>query len=369
MTLVYDLKTGYPTSEIAPLEHLSQIAAAVIASGKGFQYGGSLHGHEEARQGIAAFLSTALNVPCRMENLILTTGALTAIDMVCRTLTQPGDVVIVEDPTFFFAVDLLRMSHCEVVGVPMIDGGLDLERLREVIMAHAGRVKLVYTIPSFQNPTGITSSAAHRAELVQMAETLNFHILEDMTYQTLYYEAPPPPPLKAYDEGQGRVITVGSLSKVLMPSLRFGWIWATTAQNNAFIRFKSDASSSRLAAEIVAEFMRNAPFEEQVARVRALYRRKHAIFVEALTEFAPDWLGWSVPNGGFFVWATLPQDVTLMNVLRLAHARGLDVFPGRASYVTPPHDRTMRLCFAMLEDDILHGAGRVLGEVLYAAGK
>ncbi|MBL8134480.1 MAG: PLP-dependent aminotransferase family protein [Anaerolineae bacterium] len=368
MSYRLDLKTGYPSTTIAPLDRLSAIASEVIASGRGFQYGGDLRGHEGARAQIARYLTEVMHMPAESSHLMLTTGALTAIDIVCRTLTEPGDLVVVEDPTFFFAVDLLRMSRAQVVGVPMLADGLDLDALDRLIAANPGRVKLVYTIPSFQNPTGYTMSDAKRAGLAKMALEHDFYILEDATYEPLYFSTPPPPPLKTYDAGQGRVIVVASMSKVLMPSLRLGWIWANPAQMNAFLRYKSDAASSRLTAEILTDFMSDGHFMDQVTRVREVYARKHDALVATLRANAPEWLSWHAPGGGFFIWATLPKTMTAQAVIERAHEREVDVFSGRASYVSPLDDRSLRLCFALLDESALCEAGQTLCEVITEIG-
>ena len=248
MTILYDLKLGYPDMQVAPRQRIAEITAEVLNAGRGWQYGGDLQGILPYREQIARFLTDASGVPVTPGELMGTSGALSAIDIVCRSLTRPGDVVLVEDPTFFFVVQVLRMSRVEVVGVPLCDEGIDLEALEGLAQRYGERLKLVYTIPSFQNPTGIT--ATNRDALVRVAERHNFTLLEDATYQQLYYDVPPPPYLKLSDTS-GHVVTVGSMSKLMMPSLRMGWIWALPEQIEAFKKFKDDAGST-LTFEIVA---------------------------------------------------------------------------------------------------------------------
>lgn len=367
MTIQYDFKTGYPDLSIVPRERLSALASDVITSGRGLQYGGDLHGIVHVREQIAAYLHGVTGANISADDLMITTGALTGIDIVTRTLTQPGDVVIVEDPTFFFAVDLIRMSKVEIISVPIREHGIDLDMLESVLKLNRGRVELLYTIPSFQNPTGYTASDANRRALIALAERYNFTILEDSTYQPLYYDAPPPPYLKCYDTGS-RVVSLGSMSKLIMPSLRFGWAWATPHQITRFMRFKSDAAASTLTSEIVADFIESGEFTGQVERARSIYARKHAITAAALDRFAPDWLDWHAPNGGFFMWLKLPQGITASDALKKLNARGVDLFTGRASYVNPPDDQALRLCFAMLPDDLLEPGIQALSAGLRELG-
>ncbi len=350
MPIVYDFKTGYPPVDLIPREQLSAITANIIESGRGWQYGGELQGKLPIREQVARFLSDLSGIAVPPDQLMITNGTLAGIDIACRSFTQPGDVVVVENPTFYYVVGLLKMSHVEVVGVPLAEDGIDLAALAALADQYGERLKLVYSIPSFHNPTGI--NATNRAALVRLAEERDFVVLEDATYQPLYYDAPPPPLLKTYDTG-GYVVTAASVSKVLMPSLRFGWLWAQPEQVQLFKHFKGDGAPSTFTAEIVADCIALGMFAEQVERARALYARKYERFVAALDQYAPAWLEWSAPGGGYFIWAKLPEPLTAAQVLPLAHERGVDCFRGSDCYVNPPHDRDLRLCFAMLDDALI----------------
>lgn len=348
MTIEFDLKTGYPDMALVPRERLGALAAEILAAGRGWQYGGDLLGIRSAREQVARFLSEVSGAAVAPDDLMLTSGALTAIDIVARALTQPGDVVVVEDPTFYFVTHVLRMTPVELVSVPIRSDGIDLDALQALVDQYGARLKLVYAIPSFQNPTGFTAPSPNRAALAEMARRHNFTVIEDSTYQLLYYDEPPPPYLKTYDDS-GHIITVGSVSKLLMPSLRFGWIWAQPAQFQDFKRFKDDAGST-LTAEMVAGLIRSGEMLPQVEYARKLYARKHDRMTIALDRYDPGILDWRAPRGGFFIWATLPEPLTATQVIPLAQARGVDVFAGRDAYVTPPDDRHLRLCFAMLPE-------------------
>jgi DNA-binding transcriptional MocR family regulator len=363
MTIIYDLKLGYPAIDVVPRQRFAEITAEVLHSGRGWQYGGDLMSILPLREQLAAFLTDASASPVTPLDIMGTGGALNAIDIVCRSLTRQGEVVVVEDPTFFFVVQVLRMSGVEVVGVPLCAEGIDLDALQSLLDRYGERLKLVYTIASFQNPTGIT--ATNRAALAEMARKYNFTLLEDSTYQQLYYDSPPPPYLKLNDDS-GHVVTVGSMSKLLMPSLRTGWIWGLPEQIQHFKMFKDDAGST-LSAEIVAEFMRSGEFPGQIERARSFYARKHARVVAALERYAPSWLTWSAPGGGFFIWARLPDGLTAERLKPFAHERGVSFMAGRDSYVAPPDDQHVRLCFAMLDEDMLDPAIARFCDALHAA--
>lgn len=364
MTPLFDLKTGYPDQQVVPRERLAQISAEVLRSGRGWQYGGDLQGILPLREQLAHFLSDFGGTSVTPDELIATNGALNAIDLVCRAVTQPGDVILAEDPTFYFVVQVLRNSHVEVLGVPMSDEGIDLDALDALAKRYGERLKLVYTIPSYHNPTGIT--ATNRDALAQMAQRHNFILLEDATYQQLYYDSPPPPYLKLSDQ-TGHVISVGSMSKLIMPSLRTGWIWAQPEQIQKIKLFREDAGST-FTAHIVADFIRSGEIAAQVEVARSFYARKHARAIAAMDRYAPAWLDWSAPGGGFFIWATLPKGLTATQLQPFADEQGVSFMPGRNCYVSPPNDQHLRLCFAMQEEDALEQGIARLSAALEAAG-
>ncbi|MFN8560883.1 MAG: PLP-dependent aminotransferase family protein [Anaerolineae bacterium] len=365
MAALYDLKTGYPGMELVPRARLGEITAQVLGSGRGWQYGGDLRGILAIREQIARFLTETSTISVTPDDLMMTGGAIAATDLICRAVTRPGDVVVVEDPTFYFIVNVLRMSHVEVIGVPLCAEGIDLDALGALVERYGERLKLVYAIPSFQNPTGIT--ATNRAALAEMARRHDFYVLEDSTYQLLYYGAPPPPYLKTYDDS-GHVITVGTMSKLVMPSLRLGWVWAQPEQIEAFKEFKDDAGSA-LVAEIIGDYIRSGEFMGQVEHARRLYAARHDRVVAALDRYAPDWLDWSAPGGGFFIWATMPEPMTATQLLPCAREREVSFFAGRDCYANPPHDRDLRLCFAKTEESLLDEAVARLCDALSAAMK
>jgi DNA-binding transcriptional MocR family regulator len=360
----FDLKTGYPDLALVPHARLLEHIGAIFDEGRGMQYGGSLQGISRTREVIGGFLSRMLHAHVPPDELIIVPGTLFAIDMICRTAARPGDVVLVESPTFYYAVNLLRMSGVEIVGVPLSADGIDLDALDDKLTDYAGRVRLLYTIPTYHNPTGLCASADNRAGVVALAAKHDVLVLEDATYQPLYYAEPPPPALKTFDSGGEQVVLAASVSKILMPSLRLGWVWASPAWVKRFMAHKSDGATSSLTSAVVVDFIRSGEIDGQLDHARALYKRKHDRVVETLRAHAPDWLRWNAPNGGYFIWATLPDRLSASQVEAAALARGVAVMRGSEAYVQPPNDQMLRLCFAMLPDDQLAAAVETLCEVL-----
>lgn len=352
MSLPYDLNTGYPDLSLVPRGRLLEHIGGLLDEGRGMQYGGSLHSAEHVRAAIAGFLGGALGAHVPADQVMVVPGTLYAIDLAARAATRPGDVILVEEPTFFFAVKLLRMSHAEVIGVPMGADGIDLGALEAALTQYRGRVRLLYSIPSYHNPTGICASAHNRAAVARLAAQYDILVLEDATYQVLYYADPPPPALKTFDSGGEHVALASSVSKLIMPSLRLGWIWASPTWINRFIGYHT-GSTPGMSAELVADFFASGEINAQVEAVRALNKRKHDLMVSTLAACAPAWLTWSAPNGGYFLWARLPEGITATAVEQAAAAQGVNVMRGSLSYALHKDDQTLRLCFAMLPDDVL----------------
>jgi 2-aminoadipate transaminase len=360
--LSYNLSAGYPNLDIVPKQLLSQLASSIIDAGRGLQYGGDLHGPQFVRQDIASFLTRMTGVAVQPGELAITNGSVHGIDVVCRTLTQPGDVVLVEEPSFFYAYNLLRMSNVELVGVPLRKDGVDLDALESALKTCGNRVKLFYTIPSFQNPSGICATHETREKLVNLAARYGFTILEDSAYQFLYFDEAPPPMLRCYAPDQ--VVTIGTFSKIIAPSLRQGWIWSSPGQIERFIQHKSDAGASTLTCEILSQFLQSGEMDNQLRAARQYYSQNCARMVTALKEHLPEWVSWSVPQGGYFIWLTLPETICTRDVRAISLKRGVDFMPGQLCFPYETADRYIRLCFAYINADMLEQAVIILSECL-----
>jgi 2-aminoadipate transaminase len=368
----YNLSLGYPESIAMPSSTLSDLAAEIIGAGRGLQYGGDLYGPRFVRQEIAAFLRDKTQMTIEAESLVLTAGSVHGIDVVTRALTKPGDVVLVEGPTFFFVFNLFRMNQVELVSVPLCEYGIDLVELERLLKQYGSRVRILYTIPSYQNPTGICASAENRRALVMLAHQYDFTILEDTAYHFLYFDAPPPPMLNYYD-GQlsgtpnqvaNHVVTLGTFSKLVAPSLRQGWIWSTPENIAKFVANKSDAGASTLTSELLSEFLKRGEIDKHLVFLRDLYGRKCQRLADSMRQRLPDWVGWTQPGGGYFVWVTLPRSISATAVRMEALKQGVDFLPGQVCFPNQVEDNTIRLCFAYLDEALLEPGVAILGDIL-----
>src|SRR5581483_5715995 len=360
----YDLNTGYPHLSVIPRDALARLSNELICANRGLQYGGDLKGVLFGREAVANFLQRHTDSAVQPSDLILTSGSLQGIDIACRALCIPGDVVAVESPTFFFAISILRMSHVKVIGVPMTPEGIDLDALDALAEKYGARLRMLYTMQTYQNPTGLCTAAAHREKLVALAKRRQFAILEDTAYQFLHYGPPPPPMLRHFDPGGGTVITVGTFSKIIAPSLRQGWLWSTREQTQLFATYKADASASLLTTEMLSEYLKQEDIDAQIAFLQDTYRRRRDKMVEALKQYLPDGAEWIAPQGGFFVWIVLPPHLSATELRALTQAQGMDFMPGQISFAGETADRYVRLCFTYAEEEALDAGIAVLGACL-----
>ncbi len=363
-TDMIDLKTGYPDESLVPRETIARLAAEVLHSGRGFQYAGDIAGSLHTREQLAHWLTTLYGQRVSASELVVTTGALHGIDISCRALTLPGDVVVVESPTFYYGMTIIQANHVQIIGVSMTPDGIDLDALEGVCRQYGSRVKVVYTIPAFHNPTGINASIATRHGLIALAQRYHFTILEDVTYQPLYFDEPPPPIIRTLENAH-RVVTIASVSKLLMPAIRIGWILSTPDMLERLKTYKGDGGTSMFNSEIVAQYLESGAFDAQVNHARQLYAKRHDAMVKALKTCAPAWLMWQTPNGGYFIWATLPEGKSCKKLHDLCTAHGVDFFVGAASYTNGQDDRHFRLCFAYSNEADIERGITILGECLH----
>ncbi len=377
---VISLAGGLPdTTTFAPelyAKLMSQVAAESTA--RALQYGPT-EGMAAAVECIVEVMAAEGTVADPSE-VIVTTGGQQVIDLVCKTLIDPGDVIIAEAPTYPGAVPTFSAYEAEVVQIEIDSDGMpidELERTLDRLQSEGRRPKFIYTIPNFQNPGGVTMSLPRRRRLVEVARERELLVLEDNPYGLLRYEGEPLPTLYsldaqnassgAQDASSDLVIYLGTFSKILSPGLRLGWALAPRPVLEKLNLGKqgSDLCSSPMTQLFVSAYFAETgangrpAWIDYVERLRALYRRRRDVMLEALEEHFGGRASWTRPEGGLFIWATLDGGVDTTDLL--ARAEGVAFVPGRAAYVDGSRGGTsMRLNFAGVPDaDIREGIRRI----------
>jgi 2-aminoadipate transaminase len=369
---IIELQFGEPDPALFPAVGLAMACAEALADGgtEALPYGANA-GPPGLRRLLGERLTALEARDVSADETLISGGNSQALDQVLTLFCDPGDVVLVELPTYSLALGILRDHPVHVEAVACDADGLVVEALRAKLdeAAHSGRrVRAVYTVPTFHNPTGICLAGDRRRELVELAAERDLLVVEDDVYRELWYDEPSPPSLWSL-ASPGTVVRLGSFAKTLAPGLRVGWVNGTPEQIDRIAESGLNDSGgcvSQFAACAVGHFVADGRYDAQVERLRAAYRERRDVFVSALAEHLPPECSFTVPGGGFFVWVTLPGSAPGQEVLPLAEERGVSFVPAVRSHLDGS-DRGMRLCFTLYDAPQLAEAARRLGEAVRVA--
>ena len=300
---IISLAGGNPASELFPGEELAEIAGDILRENPtlALQYG-TTDGHPRMKE-CAVKRAEKVNSYRSGDGVIITTGANQGIDLAAKALLNKGDKVIVESPSFIGSLNAFRTYECELVGVEVESDGMSMDGLEKALKNNSG-VKMIYTIPTFQNPTGVTMSLEKRRKMLELAARYNVLILEDNPYGDLRFSGSDVPTLKSLDN-EGRVIYAGSFSKILSPGMRLGYIIAAGAvcEKIEILKQVNDVHTPVLTQLMCAEFMKRYNIDEYIERNRRLYGEKCRVMLETMESCFPKGkVEWTVPQGGIFLW-------------------------------------------------------------------
>jgi 2-aminoadipate transaminase len=373
---IVELCWGHPDLALLPVAGLLQATqVALERDGPLALSYGAEQGPGRLIEQLCARLGRLEGVAPPPEQMMITGGASQALDMLCTLLTQPGDVVLVESPTYHLALRVLRDHGLELVPVPSDDQGLRVDALKEVLaelQRQGRRPRLLYLVPTFNNPTGVTLEVERREtllELVQRTQTADspgLIVLEDDVYRELWYDSPPPPPLYSLSPA-GPVVQLGSFSKVLAPGLRLGWMCAEPGiirRCTGSGMLDSGGGLNHFTAHVVAAFIELGLLDRQVETLRASYRQRRDALMDALTDHLPEACHWIRPAGGFFAWLRLPPGVDSTALLPTAESAGVSYVPGARFHTDGDGGRYCRLAFTLVSPEELEEGARRLGSVL-----
>jgi 2-aminoadipate transaminase len=366
---VISLAGGLPdTSSFPPETFAAQMTRiAQESSAEALQYGPT-EGFERTKRCIGEVMASEGMSP-DPDDVIVTTGGQQAIDLVTKTLVDPGDPVICEAPTYPGAVPVFCSYEADTHQVAMDDDGMRVDELEELLdrLARAGRrPKFIYSVPSFQNPAGVTLSEERRRRLVEIAREREVLIVEDNPYGLLRYEGEPLPPLYQLDGGD-YVIYLGTFSKILSPGLRLGWCVAPPPVMEKIVLGKqaTDLCTSTLTQYFVSEYFAEGRWRDYVDSLVGIYRERRDAMLAALDRHFPPQAEWSRPEGGLFLWATLPSYIDASDLLAKALRDNVAFVPGAAAYVDGRDSSSMRLNFSASPPEEIQEGIRRIGQVVW----
>ena len=363
---IISLAAGAPSAETFPIEEMAEIASRVIRERGAFtlQYGPT-RGQGKLVEAVVDIMQKRGVERARPQDVVMTTGSQQGLDLAARVILDPGDIAMVELPSYIGGIIALHNAQADMVGVRQDDGGIDIADLREKIeraRSEGRRVKCVYTITNFQNPSGVSLEPERRQQLVEVADEYDLLIIEDDPYYELYFtsEAELRAPLVALSPA--RVIYLSSFSKVLAPGVRTAWVHAPEpiATKIELAKEGADLSSSVLDQAIVSEALRTGLIERRLPEIRKFYEVRCRAMLDALEECAPKGARWTRPSGGFFILLELDGDVDATEVLPAAIENGVAFVPGQPFFVDDAGKNTLRLAYSKeTPEKIVEGVARL----------
>lgn len=355
---------GAPSPDLFPTKELEEIAARI------FREKGNLalqYGITEGYAPLIDFVKARMirqGIITENDGVIITTGGQQIIDLAARALVNDCDAVVVESPTFVAALNCFRSYNAKLIGVHMDDDGLSIDALEELLKTT--KIKLVYTIPTFQNPSGITMSLSKRKRLLELAEEHDFYIFEDNPYGELRYRGEEIATIKSMDEA-GRVIYAGSFSKILSPGLRVGFTSARAdiLEKMAVIKQVVDVHTPVLNQLVAHEFVTNYDLDEHIQKARDLYGHQCAVMLGEMDKCFPDYCSYTRPEGGIFLWCTLPDRFDSQVLFQKGVDHKVAIVPGAGCMVdSKKKNSSFRLNFSNSSDDKIVSGIQTLAEVI-----
>src|SRR6476646_4029998 len=365
---VISLAGGLPDTSTFPAEELAAVLSRLAAadSARALQYGPT-EGIAAVKDAIVTVMA-AEGVDVGTEDILVTTGGQQVIDLVCKTLVDPGDVIVAEAPTYPGAVPAFSAYQADVVQIAMDEHGMKVDELEETLdrLERDGRrPKFIYTVPTFQNPAGVTMSLERRHRLVEIANERELLVLEDNPYGLLRYEGDALPPLRSLDGGVF-VMYLGTFSKILSPGIRLGWVVAPplVLEKINLGKQAADLCTSTLSQLMVQAYFKESRWRDYVEALTEVYRDRRDTMLDALAEFFPREAEWTRPHGGMFIWATLPDFIDTTDLLARALRENVAFVPGSGAYLDGRGRSSMRLNFSASDGDDIREGIRRIGEVI-----
>jgi DNA-binding transcriptional MocR family regulator len=364
---VISLSIGLPAPELLPLDRLKHLLDELLREvGPALLLHCPTEGHTPLRETLSQWLATH-GISCRTPELLVLSGSQQGLDLVARTLLDGGDLVVLEEPTYIGALQVFRSAGARTIGIPVDPDGMRTDLLEAVLERR--RPKLIYTLPTFQNPSGTTMSLERRHHLLELAYRYQVPIIEDDPYSELRYDGEPLPSLKALDE-RGHVLYLSTFSKVLFPGMRIGFLVAprTVIRQLVLAKQAIDLHSNSLGQYLLERFISEGFYEPYLSELRAAYRDRRDSMAAALTAGSCEGLLWSSPAGGFYFWCRLPDGVEQTQLLNRASESRVAYLPGWSCFSGEVSDPYARLNFSYpAADRIGEGVARFLDAVRQAS--
>ena len=362
---IIPLSAGNPAPDAFPSEDIRRISAELLENTpiEALQYGVT-EGYAPLREHLRTYMKQKHGVGTEQDDILITSGAQQVMDLLTKTLLNEGDTVLCEAPSFIGSLNTFRSYRAKLRGIPMEEDGIDTEALRQALTEEQN-VKYLYTIPNFQNPSGITMSLEKRKKVYELCKAHNVIILEDNPYGDLRFAGEDLPSIKSFDT-DGIVMYAGSFSKVISPGMRVGYAIGPkeVIQKMVVCKQGEDVHSNMWAQIVCHRFMTECDYEAHLNRLREIYRRKSSVLLAAMEQHFRPLITWSEFQGGLFAWCTLPEDIDMLEFVKAGTEKKVCVVPGTA-FLTDEAEpcSSFRINFSTPTDEQLKEGIEILGRL------
>lgn len=360
---------GLPAPELFPVNEIKEICEEVLNKhgAKALQYS-TTEGYKPLRKIIRERMKN-IGIDSEEDNIIVTTGSQQAIDICGKMFIDEGDKIICESPTYLAAITAFKIYAPEILEAPMDEEGMIMTELEKILEKNPD-VKLIYTIPDFQNPTGRTMSLDRRKKLIELANKFDLIIMEDNPYGAIRFDGESIPPVKCFDT-EGRVIYSSSFSKIFCPGFRLGWICSDNEIIKKFVPFKqmSDVHSDIFAQMVTARYMELHDIEAHIEKIKDVYRYRRNVMIKCINEEFPKCVKHTSPEGGLFIWVELPSNLDSTEIFNKSIKNNVAFVPGHPFFPNRENKNCFRLNYSNMPDDRIKEGIKRLGKVLKEALK
>lgn len=364
---VISLAAGNPAVESFPVKEMQEIANNIFdnMAGFAFQYG-ITEGYPRLRQLVMQRQKEKFGIGAENDDIMIISGGTQAMDLSTKVLVNEGDTILSEDPAFVGALNTFRSYNAHLVGVPVLDDGMDIQALEKALQENKN-VKLLYTIPSFQNPLGTCTSLEKRKKIYELCVKYGVMILEDNPYGELRFDGEDIPTIKSMDT-EGIVIYTSSFSKVMSAGIRLGFVIAPkpVLDKMAVGKQAVDTHSNLFFQILIADFMEKYDYDGHIQKIRDIYRHKSGLMLDEIRKGFPKSVKYTVPQGGLFLWCTLPEGADMLKFVQFAKEKGVAIVPGIAfNCDESAPSRCFRLNYSTPTDEKVVAGTKLLGEALH----
>ena len=356
---------GNPAKECFPKEDIEKITAELLRDKSDvlLQYGAT-EGYLPLRKAYIEKILPDLGLTAELENVLALTGSMQGLDLICKVVVNPGDVVLVEEPSFLGALQTFNIAQAKLVPVPLHTDGIHVDELEALVREY--RPVMFYTIPTFQNPTSWVSGIEARKAIARLAAEYDMIVIEDDPYASLRFSGEKLPTIKSFDTS-GNVILMSSFSKTISPGMRVALCCgnAELIRKMTIAKQSADTHSPNLNQAIIAEYLNRDLLPEHIAEISKVYAHSASVMIEAMEEYFPDWVEYEKPIGGLFIWCTLPEGWDASELFKKAVARKGAFVPGVSFFTTSGKgNNTFRLNFSAEPEERIRKGIRTLGDLL-----